>query len=48
MIEKSGLAAFEAQSIPTDPEVLGVEGYKAFLQRRREAVALRLNEFLGG
>ena len=47
MIEKSGLAAFEAQSIPTDPELLGVDGYKAFLQRRREAVARRLNEFLG-
>jgi len=47
MIEKSGLAALEAQSIPTDAELLGVDGYKAFLQRRRETVARRLNEFLG-
>lgn len=30
-----------------DPELPGVDGYKAFLQRRREAVARRLNAFLG-
>jgi hypothetical protein len=47
MIEKSGLAAFEAQCIPTDAALLGVEGYKAFLQQRRALVANRLNEFLG-
>ena len=46
MIEKSGLAAFEAQCIPTDPPLLGVEGYKAFLAERRKAVSQRLNEFL--
>ena len=27
MIEKSGLAAFEAQCIPTEPSLLGIEGY---------------------
>ena len=48
MIEKSGLAAFQAQCIPIDDELLGVEGYKTFLQRRRILVAQRLNNFLGG
>ena len=47
MIEKSGLAAFEAQCIPTDPALLGVDGYKVFLQQRRALVAQRLNQFLG-
>ena len=47
MIKKSGLAAFEAQCIPTDPELLGVEDYKAFLKERRTQIADRLNEFLG-
>lgn len=47
MIEKSGSAAFELQSIPTEPSVLAIEGYKAFLQQRRELVARRLNQFLG-
>jgi hypothetical protein len=47
MIEKSGLAVFEAQCIPTEPALLGIEDYEAFLQRRRDLVALRLNEFLG-
>ncbi len=47
LIEKSGLAAFEAQCIPTDPTLLGVDGYKNFLAERRKAVSRRLNEFLG-
>jgi hypothetical protein len=47
MIDKSGLAAFEAQCIPTDPILLGVGGYKEFLQQRRALVVQRLNEFLG-
>jgi len=46
-IEKSGRAAFEAQCIPTDPDLLGLAGYKAFLQQRRALIAQRLNEFLG-
>jgi len=46
MIEKTGVTAFEAQCIPTDPTLLGVDGYKAFLQARRALVAKRLNEFL--
>jgi hypothetical protein len=47
MISASGSGAFDAQCIPTDPVLLGVSDYKAFLQRRRELVASRLNEFLG-
>ena len=48
MIEKSGLGAFQAQCIPTDPALLGVDSYKGFLQKRRTLVAERLNKFLGG
>ena len=48
LIEKSGLPAFEAQCIPTDPRLLVVDGYKNFLAERRNAVTRRLNEFLGG
>jgi hypothetical protein len=47
LIEKSGIASFEAQCIPTDPALLNVDDYKAFLQERRALVARRLNEFLG-
>jgi hypothetical protein len=47
MIEKSGTAAFEAQCIPTDAQLLGIDSYKAFLQTRRKFIARRLNEFLG-
>lgn len=47
IIEKSGTVGFELQCIPTDPSLLGVEGYKKFLAERRKAVSHRLNEFLG-
>jgi len=47
MIEKSGLAAFETQCIPISEALLKTESYKAFLQRRRELIAQRLNSFLG-
>jgi hypothetical protein len=46
MIEKSGLAAFDAQCIPTDSGLLGAADYKAFLHERRMKVVQRLNEFL--
>jgi hypothetical protein len=46
MVEKSGLAAFHAQCIPTDPSFLEVDKYKAFLQERRVLVSKRLNQFL--
>lgn len=47
LIEKSGLAAFEAQCIPTDSALLDVDGYKTFLIKRRELIAARLNKYLG-
>jgi hypothetical protein len=47
MVEKAGAAAFEAQCIPTAPELLDLGSYKAFLIERRKAVAARLNVFLG-
>lgn len=46
LIQKAGLAAFEAQCIPTDADVLGADAYKKFLAVRRESVSRRLNEFL--
>lgn len=46
MIEKAGNSAFEKQCIPTAHTLLGVESYKAFLQKRREQIAKRLNDFL--
>lgn len=47
MLEKAGQAAFDAQCIPTDPAMLSVDAYKAFLAERRRRVSQRLNEFLG-
>lgn len=47
LIEKSGEATFEAQCIPTTPELLSVSAYKNFLTMGREQVSRRLNEFLG-
>jgi hypothetical protein len=47
ILVKSGKGVFDAQCIPTDTSVLGVENYKVFLQKRRELATKRLNEFLG-
>lgn len=41
-----GNAPFQAQCIPTDPELLAVDSYRQFLARRRELICQRLNEFL--
>lgn len=46
-IAKAGLAAFEAQCIPTDPALLAAASYKEFLAERRRQISRRLNEFLG-
>jgi hypothetical protein len=46
MIAESGHGAFQTQCISTDPALLGVSAYKAFLADRRKSVAQRLNEFL--
>lgn len=47
LIDKSGLAVFEAQCIPTDSSLLTPDAYKQFLIERRKAISQRLNEFLG-
>jgi hypothetical protein len=44
--EANGEQPFVSQCIPTNPEVLTVERYKAFLAERRGLIAKRLNEFL--
>jgi hypothetical protein len=46
LIEKAGVATFDAQCIPTDAPLLELASYKTFLTKRREVVAQRLNEFL--
>lgn len=43
----NGEQPFESQCIPTDPNLLTVERYKAFLAERRRLIAERLNTFLG-
>ena len=44
----NGDQPFESQCIPTAPNLLTVERYKAFLAERRRLIAERLNTFLGG
>lgn len=47
LLEESRTAALEAQCIPTAPALLELEAYPAFLEKRRELIAARLNDFLG-
>jgi hypothetical protein len=47
LIEKAAPPVFEAQCIPTDMKLLDVPSYKAFLGKRRQIVAHRINKFLG-
>lgn len=47
LLAKSGEAAFKAQCIPTDPDLLKITSYKDFLSERRKQIAFRLNEYLG-
>jgi hypothetical protein len=47
LLEKAGAAAFDSQCIPLEAHLLDVVAYKAFLQKRRELIAVRLNAFLG-
>ncbi len=47
LIEKIGITTIESQCIPSSSELLQTESYKAFLIKRRELIAQRLNEFLG-
>lgn len=47
LIVKSGQAVFDAQCIPTEGVLLQVGNYKNFLSKRRQAIAARINTFLG-
>ncbi len=47
IIEKAGQYEFDAQCIPTEPELLNVKNYKEFLAERRKRIVTRLNEYLG-
>jgi hypothetical protein len=47
LLNKTGVVVFDAQQIPTAEGLLQMENYKAFLMRRRELVAQRINAFLG-
>jgi hypothetical protein len=46
LIAQNGVQVFDAQAIPTDIGLLGVENYKAVLVERRKRTAAHLNEFL--
>ena len=47
VIKKIGADELGKQCIPTDDELWKVEEYESFLNRRRELIAERLNQFLG-
>lgn len=47
LVEQRGTAPFDAQAIPTNPELLTIEAYPEFLAERRRRIASRLNQFLG-
>ncbi|QDS15210.1 DUF262 domain-containing protein [Xanthomonas arboricola] len=47
LVEKLGDAAFAAQCIPIDEELLELKSYKDFLQERRRRIAAALNAFVG-
>jgi hypothetical protein len=46
-LAKNGQGGFDTQCIPLDPELHTVEAYRAFLAKRRELIAERLNVYLG-
>jgi hypothetical protein len=46
VISKAGTVPFEAQCIPLNNELMGVDKYDEFLKERRKLIAKRLNEFL--
>lgn len=47
LIAKASMESFNAQCIPTTPELLEVPQYKDFLVERRRLIVDRLNEYLG-
>jgi hypothetical protein len=46
-IKRNGQAVFDAQCIPTKPDLLATSAYKAFVAERRKRIAEGLNAFLG-
>ncbi len=46
VISKAGTVPFEAQCIPLNNELMGVDKYDEFLKERRKLIAKRLNDFL--
>lgn len=46
LLARTGREAFEAQQIPIDGSLLGLDQYGAFLSARRQRIADRLNVFL--
>ena len=46
IVEKQGAGALEKQLVPFQPEILKIENYREFLRVRREAMAVRMNEFI--
>jgi hypothetical protein len=46
LIAQHGVSVFDAQAIPIDLDLLGVDKYKLFIAERRKRIAARLNEFL--
>lgn len=47
IVEKQGLAPFARQAVPMEPELLELDQYRIFLEKRRGMISDRLNEFLG-
>ncbi|HEV2643428.1 MAG TPA: hypothetical protein VGT98_12005, partial [Candidatus Elarobacter sp.] len=47
LVEKAGAGPFDAQCIPTEATLLGLDSYHEFLAERRQRIASRLNAFLG-
>jgi hypothetical protein len=46
MLAERGPGIFEAQAVPTTPELLELTAFPEFVRQRRELIARRLNEFL--
>ncbi len=46
IVAKQGVAALEAQCVPSDPALWELDNYRQFLQIRREALATCMNAFI--
>lgn len=47
LVQRLGPETFDAQAIPMTPNLLEIEGYKAFLAERRKLIAAKVNAFIG-